>query len=604
MPKRFFFRGFYSRALLLCIIIIITVSLSLSFFVSSFATKNEKDNYLKKYDIAINNLHRSYYTIQRRFHNVLAPIFNSPAQYGQLCDLLLTDNDPALPIKANSDVVFSLAEVCERDFGARSVLLHSKVTGDLYQFDPRYNTISIMPTPVDFPEFDPFLPGAICQQSLTNLQAGITEQSMPVFGVVGTISQNTSNESIVLGQIIVLYTVSEFISSLEEHALDEGYIIEILNHKGEIIFNSKGDYTHTVTLESMTNPSPATVASAHSVVTLDNRRFYESDLYNTRYNYSVRYLAPVPQYKVQGLIFLLAISICLFSIGVYGVSLRKTDTKVRLIQKGMERVCQNDLTTHISEIEGHDEFAEIIRDFNTMVDKLRQNVDQMYIMELQQKKAELYAMQTSINPHFLYNTLELIRLQAVNGDSGSASRMILLLSKIYRGQIKQRMYVTLSEELDVCENLVSLYQFRFENFEYEFDIPSELMGYGIPKNTLQPLIENYFVHGLVPESEDNLLYITGELFEDSVRGKMLRISVEDNGKPIETEVLNELNNRLAGTTFLSEGDQGFALTNVNSRLRIAFGEGCGLTLVQCETGFKIDILIRPFLTEELNQSLT
>lgn len=74
--------------------------------------------------------------------------------------------------------------------------------------------------------------------------------------------------------------------------------------------------------------------------------------------------------------------------------------------------------------------------------------------------------------------------------------MILLLSKIYRSQTNRSMYVSIGAELEACENFMVLYQYRFRNFEYEFDVPSGLLPYGLPKNTLQPLIENYFVHGI------------------------------------------------------------------------------------------------------------
>lgn len=90
--------------------------------------------------------------------------------------------------------------------------------------------------------------------------------------------------------------------------------------------------------------------------------------------------------------------------------------------------------------------------------------------------------------------------------------MILLLSKIYRSQTNRSMYVSIGAELEACENFMVLYQYRFRNFEYEFDVPSGLLPYGLPKNTLQPLIENYFVHGIDPAREDNLFTIIGSSF--------------------------------------------------------------------------------------------
>ena len=134
-----------------------------------------------------------------------------------------------------------------------------------------------------------------------------------------------------------------------------------------------------------------------------------------------------------------------------------------------------------------------------MCDDLQRNVEKAYLYEIAQRKAELYAMQTSINPHFLYNALEQIRVQILKSNSAAASHMLLLLSKMYRNQTRRNLYITIAEECSQSENLINFYMYRYGDFEYEFNIHSSIKIYGIPKNTLQPLIENYFVHGFIPD---------------------------------------------------------------------------------------------------------
>lgn len=112
-----------------------------------------------------------------------------------------------------------------------------------------------------------------------------------------------------------------------------------------------------------------------------------------------------------------------------------------------------------------------------MCDELQENVEKSYVYVLQQQTAELYALQTSINPHFLYNTLDLIRVQITQNKPQDASQMILLLSGIYRNQMRKNFFVSLSEELEQCEKLIELYMFRYGNFEYDFDIDSALLPF-------------------------------------------------------------------------------------------------------------------------------
>ena len=106
-----------------------------------------------------------------------------------------------------------------------------------------------------------------------------------------------------------------------------------------------------------------------------------------------------------------------------------------------------------------DEFTQIIKSFNRMCDDLQRNVEKAYLYEIAQRKAELYAMQTSINPHFLYNALEQIRVQILKSNSAAASHMLLLLSKMYRNQTRRNLYITIAEECSQSENLINFYMY-------------------------------------------------------------------------------------------------------------------------------------------------
>lgn len=591
-------RGFYSRILLICIIIICTVSVLLAFIIGTVAARQERLEYLKKYDIAINDLHLRFMTRHRSFQNDFKPLFQSPAQYQDVCALLRGGEGVSSAVR--SSVVDMLSAVSERDYGSVGILLHSDITGELYLYDARYKSMERIRMEEAFPSYASFTRGMISAAELDAIGVRLSGISAKVYGIVGTLPDYDVKGTTAIGRMAVLYPVTDFVDSLAGYHLDAGFVVSILDGAGRVVFRSSGDYADSADLY---RPQGTLPESGYDTFRSQAGQWDAYAIGNKQYDFTVAYQVPAYRGSMSMLIFLLAMLICVIAIFAYGMALRSTAHKVRLIQHGMAKVSRNRLDYRIPEPKGRDEFVEIIRGFNSMCDQLGQTVEQLYIRELQKQKAELYAMQTSINPHFLYNTLELIRVQILHGSAADASRMILLLGKVYRSQINQRMNVTIAEELEHCENLILLHQYRFANFDYVVDIPDDLLMYGIPQNTLQPLIENYFVHGLNPQSEDNLLTLSGAM---EVRGgtPMLVISIVDNGRSIAPEKLIATRQRLHASAFRQDTYEGFALYNVNLRLKIVFGEGAGLALDYAEDGkgFRIDAVLKPCSVETLNSS--
>lgn len=593
------FKGFYSRIVLICIGITCTVSVVLASMIGSVAAGQERLLTLKKYDIAINDLYSSFYAGHRGFRNSFKPLFESPAQYAYLTDLLRGGATRQQEDAARANVAALLNAVNEKDDSSLGILLRSESTGTMYLYDPHLRSVKQISPDSAFPDSKPFTRISIGSAALESMGVRLHNMGNSLYGLGGTLIDDTIAGAVV-GQMVILYSVSDFVDILDRHHLDPESIISITDEEGSVIFRSYGPYDFSEDIILAQDSS-----GEHQTVSADNGKWEVARLENRQYGFSVSYQVLAPKSGVYSLMFLLAASICVFSVLAYSLALRSTVRKVRMIQKGMIRISAHDLDYRIPDPGNDDEFAQIIRGFNDMCDRISQNVQKLYIRELEQKKAELYAMQTSINPHFLFNTLELIRVHILHGSPQDGSRMLLLLSKIYHSQLGQSMNVSLAEELEHCENLIILHQYRFGNFEYFVDIPGELVQCGIPKNTLQPLIENYFVHGLNPESDDNLLTITAERV---LRGgeNFACITVEDNGRSISVEKLNELRQRLKNSVINQDSYEGFALHNVNSRLRIVFGEGSGLTLGYAheDKGFKIEMLFRIRSPEELNAQTT
>lgn len=223
-------------------------------------------------------------------------------------------------------------------------------------------------------------------------------------------------------------------------------------------------------------------------------------------------------------------------------------------------------------------------------------------LELLKKQADIAMLQAQINPHFLYNTLECIRSQALIKSEPEIAAIAQALSIFYRYSISTKEdIVTLREELINVENYVYIQKYRFrDRFNLLLDIDKsdlDLMNIALPKLTLQPLIENAIIHGLSSHVKpDAYVRITAEL-----TAKHANIHISDNGIGIAPEILNRLNNELYDMRIpIKREGHGIALMNVHRRLAFLFGNDYGLNISSyLNIGTDIEIHIPQMSTTEL-----
>ncbi|MDO4269854.1 MAG: sensor histidine kinase [Eubacteriales bacterium] len=200
------------------------------------------------------------------------------------------------------------------------------------------------------------------------------------------------------------------------------------------------------------------------------------------------------------------------------------------------------------------------------------------IAKLQQKQAEYLALQNQINPHFLYNALEAIRSDALLADCAEIAETTEALATFFRYTISNlQEYVTFSDELDNAENYFTVQRCRFgDKLSMELELSDEaLLEARMPKLILQPLVENAVSHGLEGKLEHGTVRILVESSENT-----LFLRVRDDGVGMPEEQVARLNEAFAaddGPTGVHLRD-GIALRNVNSRIRLMFGEDYGLRI--------------------------
>jgi two-component system sensor histidine kinase YesM len=240
-----------------------------------------------------------------------------------------------------------------------------------------------------------------------------------------------------------------------------------------------------------------------------------------------------------------------------------------------------------------DEIGILEDRFGRMMERLNQTIHDRYVLEIKQIEAELTILQSQINPHLLYNTLESIYWKTTIEGAPVSATMIRDLSLLMRiGLSRGNIMIPISEELKHVEAYLRLQLRRYEYaYEVDLQIDEEATDYLIPKVILQPLVENAILHGIKHMDNEGRISISVQK-----NGGLIEITVADNGyKAVDLEkIRNILNN--------NGGQMGYGITNVQKRIKLQFGEPYGLTYSQRPEGGTKVTLVMPAIVDESNQS--
>lgn len=288
---------------------------------------------------------------------------------------------------------------------------------------------------------------------------------------------------------------------------------------------------------------------------------------------------------VRGTMWLLIILTLVTALVLTYFVIRKYSARIDRIDQTMKEVQAGNLTVRIPMTKHKDELTTISKSFNHMLDDLNEYIDQVYVLDLKQQEAELKVLQSQINPHFLFNTLETIRMSAVIEGSKKSGKMIYHLSRLLRYSLNKNDFVPLKEEFENARQYLELIQQQHpEKLMFDLRILPEVEQIYVPKLILQPIIENYIIHGFRKESYFNYLNIRTELDDNH-----LFIIVEDNGTGMSDERLTEIRCHLndAASHIRSLG-----MKNVHQRLKLNYGEAYGLSVDSIESiGTKVVLKI-------------
>ncbi|WP_338555620.1 sensor histidine kinase [Paenibacillus sp. KS-LC4] len=372
-----------------------------------------------------------------------------------------------------------------------------------------------------------------------------------------------------LGQLLVYFKSENIAQVLKNYEGQlKGYIV-VLNPAGEVLFDSSDKYYGQM------YPYMDQLDTLYGTAMLEQES-YVTTLTQNQAGFIVVGVAPKAEVAAaaQGLkqmimlISALCIAVVLLVPTLAVVNFAKRTNK---IIRFMRKVESGELGARIQDDRG-DELGQIARSFNDMLDELSRHIDTVYKAEIKQKHTELAALQARVNPHFLYNTLEVIRMRAVSQGAKDVGEMIYSLSVLFKSFVQPKGSNTLKDELETARLYLELFRIRYKDrLAYAIFCEEGLGDKQVMRMALQPLIENYVVHGLRPRSMDNEVQV-------DVRRKEERIwvTIADNGSGISSKQLEEIRQRLA----LPEeaGGDSFGLRSVHERLQLLYGSEYGLDI--------------------------
>lgn len=243
------------------------------------------------------------------------------------------------------------------------------------------------------------------------------------------------------------------------------------------------------------------------------------------------------------------------------------------LQRAIERVDEGDLEVTVTVIY-EDEIGKLSRSFNNMVANMKHLIEKVYLTQLAKKEAEFSALQSQINPHFMYNTLETVNMMAILDGNYAISDVLTAFGKILRVNLDQKHnIITLKKELEYIRNYLIIMQMRDkELFDFAIEASEEAENCTLPKLTLQPIVENSILHGFQEKLQKRMIKISAE-----VQYGIMTLIIQDDGKGMTPEKLEYLRQSLELEESLGK-DNSIGLNNVNERCHLYFEDAFSLKI--------------------------
>jgi two-component system sensor histidine kinase YesM len=404
-----------------------------------------------------------------------------------------------------------------------------------------------------------------------------------VFGISRGIVRFESSE--VIGVLVVTTKTDFFRELCENMKITQNHRIVIL-HDDYVIYDTQE--------ENITSIAPADLTSINwkstdhdKTLYINDHKYMASSLLSEYSDWRIVSLIPydemfhdLKQMQISTIVIntvLILISLLLAFIVSSQIvhPLKKLVSLMKLTENG-------DFNVKIN-INSKDEIGTLAQSFNSMTGKINNLIHEVYIEQIRQSELELQMLQSQINPHFIYNTLESISMMATIHDDNTTSEMAANLGSILRyGINKNKTEVTVREELDNLEKYIYLQDIRFHSvYTITIDVDPDLYSIQIIKLILQPIVENAIYHGMKDIRSNGKIMISGY----KVNKNVLIFEIVDNGNGMTEILTKDLNDYINDKNNLFNS---IGLQNVNKRIKIKYGDEYGILIQSShESGTKV-----------------
>ncbi len=257
----------------------------------------------------------------------------------------------------------------------------------------------------------------------------------------------------------------------------------------------------------------------------------------------------------MGMVFL---GVSLLVVMVMATMAKSITGRLKLLKEQMLRIQEGNICK-MEEGPSRDEIGQLIGNYNVMVDQVEALLREQYTLGQEKVEAELKALQSQINPHFLYNTLDMINWMSQKKESENIRSVVQAMSRFYRLTLsKGRDIVSIRDEVEMCEAYMEIQKRRYRGrICYEVEVDGDILDCLIPKITLQPFLENAIIHGINEKADGRGMVILNGWMEDG----RITLSVTDDGEGMTQEDKKK-----------SHQGSHYGLSNIEHRLELFFGE--------------------------------
>lgn len=583
-------KSYYSKIIFSSLALMMLFVLMMGFVFLSQQYETTQDAARSEHAVVISDLAYAYEQLQDDHYRVLMPLFDTANS--STLKKLFSDAGKENLYTLQQDLISLCDDICLQDKRIQAIYFYSADESRSYFYSALTRSVEKMTLPIStLPDAqNPYQRAIIGARKLNIRKSFSSGFDVDVIGIQSPSLPLIDSGAMPATRTVIFYSLDSFDDIVEKYRSVSSARYYITSTDGIVLYDSAGEYAYNENtycnyfsdLDENADVSPLKIDDTEYLAgcTSSKRDSYRAGFLVSRNSVFSAFR------QTSRVVLAVMLAFCVLMSVVFLCSNRLIGQRFEQIEIGMREIGHQRLDYRLSiDPRRSDEFTRIARKFNQMCDELQDEIDHNYTYQMLQKTAEYKALQTSINPHFLYNSLEILRERLEESEQSDCAEMVVLLSRFFEYQMRGESIVDIQQELRALQSYIELLSIKSQYiFEYELEIDEKVKEARVPKLILQPLFENYYIHGLRSNGED-FIRIRGSL---DASGKFIYIDFCDNGKGIAPERIIALNDALKN---IRPDEAHIGLQNVNNRLRLMFGAEAGVLLIPNEDNIGINVRV-------------